>query len=83
MDATLDDILAAIRATTASIVGTAETCRRLNVGPDQLRTMVADGLIVPIPHMRGKGGGFCYHVNEIHRCADELAKRPGPRRVAS
>jgi hypothetical protein len=74
--ATLDDVLAAVRATTAQIVGTAETCRRLNIGKDQLAAEAEAGHIRRIPNMRGIGNGHCYHVDEIARYA---AWRAGTR----
>jgi hypothetical protein len=74
MGATLDDILDALQASTAEIVGTAETCRRLNIGPDQLLAEVKAGKIRRISNMRGIGGGFCYHVAEIKRYAAARAE---------
>lgn len=67
--ATLDDVLAAVRAANALIIGTSETCRRLNIGPDQLGDEVAAGHIARISNMRGIGNGFCYHVDEVARYA--------------
>jgi len=72
MAATLDDVLAAIRASSASIINTAETARRLNIGENHLAELVQQGLIKRVPHLRGKGNGHCYHVDEVRACADRL-----------
>lgn len=88
--ATLDDVLVAIRLNTAAvlastrvIVGSTETARRLNIGTDHLTELVATGQIKRIPHLRGRGNGFCYHVDEITRYATEVANREPLRNVAS
>lgn len=73
----LVELLAAVRSTNASIVGTAETCRRLNMGKDQLDDEVEAGHISRVPHMRGIGAGHCYHVDEIRRYA--AARAAGER----
>jgi hypothetical protein len=81
--ATLDDLLAAIQANTALNVDTAEACRRLAIGEDQLRRLVGDGEISRIPHLRGRGNGWLYSVKELERFADAARKRARTLQEAS